>query len=286
MILEPSQIHEFGAFGFLILRDAFTPREIERIVSEYESGLALVGSIGLEPVGVRGQRNWSNLRLGAPTLCTLPEDERLGGVAEQLLGADAFAIHCNSNQFCGHETEWHPDAPVGFRGIKFALYLQPLAAATGALRVIPGSHLPCFAAALTTLGLKGANVGDDRSYLRGSARTVADIPCYVCDTKPGDVIVFDVRIWHASWGGSDDRRLVSSDFHAYPTTADQVAAELAFRDAHRQSMQTFRSPQPQYSAEWLANRDGNPRRARWIDTLRHFGYLQPLETGLAMPVAV
>lgn len=280
MILADWQKKEFATLGFFILRRLFSPEEIEKIQAEYEIGRAQVAALGLQPVGVRGQLNWSNLRSNAPTLSGLPEDERLAGVAEQLLGPETFMIHCNSNQFVGSETEWHRDVKVSeFRGLKFALYLQPLRADNGALRVIPGSHLPCFSAALDQLQLAGVNIGEDNSYLHLSGKTVGDFPCYVCTTDPGDVIVFDLRLWHASWRGGS-RYLVSSDFHAYPTSAEERDAEITFRDLHRGSMQTYMSPQPQYGPEWLSNIRGSARRARWITTLDEFGYLQPLDTGL------
>lgn len=280
MILADWQKQEFATLGFLVLPQLFSPAEVKRIETEYESGRVRMTALGLRPVGVRGQLNWSNLSQNVPTLSGLPEDERLACVAEQLLGPDAFMVHCNSNQFVGAETEWHRDAKLtSFRGLKFALYLQPLRSNDGALRVIPGSHLPCFSAALDRLQLAGVNIGEDRSYLPRSGKTVGDFPSYVCATDPGDMIVFDLRLWHASWGGRD-RRLVSSDFHAYPASVEERKAEIEFRDLHRSSMQTYRSPQPQYGPEWLRNVQGSARRARWIATLDELGYLRPLDTGL------
>jgi hypothetical protein len=280
MILADWQKREFATLGFLILPQLFSPAEIERIEAEYETGRVQMTALGLRPVGVRGQLNWSNLRPNAPTLSALPEDERLAGVAEQLLGPEACLFHFNSNQFVGSETEWHRDVKVSqFRGLKFGLYLQPLRADNGALRVIPGSHLPCFSAALDRLQLAGVNIGEDPSYLPLSGKTVGDFPCYVCATNPGDMIVFDLRLWHASWGGGN-RSLVSSDFHAYPASVEEREAEVEFRDLHRGSMQTYMSPQPQYGPEWLRNVQGSVRRARWITSLDEFGYLHPLDTGL------
>lgn len=286
MILTDWQKKEFATLGFLIIPQLFSPKEVEKILAEYEIGRVQMTALGLRPVGVRGQLNWSNIRQDTPMLSCLPEDERLAGVAEQLLGLDAFMVHCNSNQFVGSETEWHPDARnPKFRGLKFALYLQSLGIHNGALRVIPGSHLPCLSAALDQLQLAGANVGEDHSYLHLSGKTIGDIPCHVCATEPGDMIIFDLRLWHASWKGGN-RRLVSSDFHAYPMSVEELNAELMFRDMHRSSMQTFKSPQPQYAPEWLRNIQGNVRRARWINILNDLGYLRPLDTGLRFNTSV
>lgn len=285
MNLADWQIKEFETFGFLVLRSLFSPPELERINDEYEHGRARMVAAGLQPVGVRGQLNWSNLRPDAPFLNSLPEDERLAGVAEQLLGQDAFMVHCNSNQYLGSATEWHPDARFPeFRALKFALYLQPLEADTGALRLIPGSHLPSFSAQLDSLQLYGVNIGEDHSYLRRANKTVRDVPSYVCATAPGDMIAFDLRLWHASSGGRA-RRLITSDFHASPKSESERTAELKFRDAHRDSMKIFKSPQPQYTAHWLDNPERSARRSRWIAALEELGYLRPLDTGLRYDVS-
>jgi ectoine hydroxylase-related dioxygenase (phytanoyl-CoA dioxygenase family) len=36
------------------------------------------------------------------------------------------------------------------------------------------------------------------------------------ETEPGDVIVFDHRLWHGSWGGRVGRRQFGMSFAAYP----------------------------------------------------------------------
>ena len=74
-------------------------------------------------------------------LCSLLDDERLHGVARAVCGDDYQYWNSDGNYYVG-DTRWHSDGtlsnPVGF--VKLALYLDPVDADSGALRVIPGSH--------------------------------------------------------------------------------------------------------------------------------------------------
>ena len=65
---------------------------------------------------------------------------------------------------------------------------------SGALRLIPGSHKKALHDAL-------------RENLNELGLEICDVPGYVCKSEPGDVVAFDMRCWHASWGGSEDRRM-------------------------------------------------------------------------------
>ena len=39
---------------------------------------------------------------------------------------------------------------------------------------------------------------------------------------PGDVVAFDLRIFHASWGGTNDRQMSCVSFFHYPETAEET----------------------------------------------------------------
>ena len=86
------------------------------------------------------------------------------------------------------------------RHIKIAFYLDPLTATTGALRVIPGSH---------HLGDKFAQ--ELRAYARQGSTDLGvapeDVPSVALPVTPGDIMIFDHRIMHASFGGSGARRM-------------------------------------------------------------------------------
>jgi hypothetical protein len=75
-----------------------------------------------------------------PDLCSLLDDPRIEGLATGLLG-DGFNLMGSDGNYYAGDTHWHSDGghkigdPVH---IKIALYLDTLAANSGALRVIPG----------------------------------------------------------------------------------------------------------------------------------------------------
>lgn len=81
--------------------------------------------------------------------------------------------------------------------IKIALYLDTLTADTGALRLIPGSHMlgDHFA---TQLSQVVARPRDKVGLPSG-----AEIPAIACETTKlgGDVVVFNHNIKHSAWGG-------------------------------------------------------------------------------------
>jgi ectoine hydroxylase-related dioxygenase (phytanoyl-CoA dioxygenase family) len=49
-----------------------------------------------------------------------------------------------------------------------------------------------------------------------------DVPCYPLESHPGDMVMFNQNLWHASFGGRTGRRMFTLNFGARPTTADQI----------------------------------------------------------------
>lgn len=83
---------------------------------------------------------------------------------------------------------------------KMALYLDPVAGSTGALRVIPGSQR------------YGDQYAEDlQRQLRNSKEMLgisgAEVPAIALTSNPGDVVVFNQNTKHSSWGGSNRRRM-------------------------------------------------------------------------------
>jgi ectoine hydroxylase-related dioxygenase (phytanoyl-CoA dioxygenase family) len=117
--------------------------------------------------------------------------------------------------------------------MKFAFYLDPLTPETGALRIVPGSHHAgdAFATELQS-GL--------RDPLEHLGVQPCDIPAVALSTKPGDVVAFDHRIKHASFGGGPARRMFAMNFFARCDTerTRELTARL-FRMYGTQGMEYF-----------------------------------------------
>ena len=107
----------------------------------------------------------------------------------------------DGNYYVGN-TNWHSDSGFKPRGlnVKIALYLDPVARNSGCLRVIPGSHR--VGEAYAEQIHKDIWRCKDNWGVEGS-----DVPCVALETQPGDVLIFNHDIKHASFFGSTNRRM-------------------------------------------------------------------------------
>jgi hypothetical protein len=137
-------------------------------------------------------------------LSALLDDPAVAAAFDELLGPRWLYLPGDGNYFQG-DTGWHQDGtPYGHRFYKAAVYLQPVDADTGGLRVVPGSH---------------------RRELPIDVE-LAKRPWAAVPSTPGDVVVFDHRIWHSSAGGGDNRRMFTMNLAAEPRS-DAAVADVA-----------------------------------------------------------
>lgn len=133
-------------------------------------------------------------------LCALLDDAQIHGIAASLLGDDFNYMGSDGNYYVG-DTGWHSDGwHPRFRHIKIAFYLDPLTRDTGAIRVIPGSHLPGD----TYANSLAEKVGKSQELWHSHGR---DVPAEALETMPGDVVCFNHNTKHAAFGGSTRRRM-------------------------------------------------------------------------------
>ena len=264
-MLTEQQVTHFETFGFLILRKLFSPEELETIHAEHERGLAVAVAHTASD-----RLNWSQLGPETPFFASLPEDPRISGVAERLRGEDVVGMTSNCNRMVG-DTRWHEDQKNPFfYGMKFVYYLEPLDGNSGALRFIPGSHKNPLHDELQRIVMKGPN--GEGSGEAGLA--INDVPAYICETEPGDVIAFDFAIWHASWGGSTNRTMCSMDFYKNPKTSEEIEATRDQLKVDADIRSRLDSAGPAYDPHWVSNPGGSPRRQRWINWLREYGFIE------------
>jgi len=259
-MLTEQQIHHFNTFGFIILRQVFTQDELETINQEVIQRM----EAAYQHAPFDGtQRHWVPMfEPETPFFTGLMEDPRFCETAEQLYGEDVIGIACDANRYVG-DTKWHPDTKSAHQyGIKFAFYLEPVGAETGALRVIPGSHKQPFHAEL-------------RQAREESRLDLAEVPAFVCQSEPGDVVGFDLRLWHASLGGSSDRRMCTLVYYNNPKTEeeDRVTREQARLNADT-SIKFGRPPEPIHPPSWVANPHKNPKRQHWINRMRELEFFE------------
>lgn len=142
-----------------------------------------------------------------PYLCALLDDERVESIGAGLLGDDFNYMSSDGNYFVG-DTAWHSDGykrALGYLSIKLGFYLDPVGRDSGCLRMVPGSHRigEAYAEAVhETIPTSGSNCTEEDWGI-----PVTDVPAIDLEVQPGDLIVFNHRIKHASFGGSTNRRM-------------------------------------------------------------------------------
>lgn len=232
--LTPQQIAFMDTFGYLVfpglLRD-----KIDRIIEEFEGVFAAHGG------GHNGKPHDGTARScilpfvdQTAYLASLIDDPRIDGIFSSLLGDDYNYLGSDGNFYVG-DTNWHSDTDWSgrMRGkpprifYKLALYLDPVTATSGALRVIPGSQRygDAFAEALqATLRQAPEKLG-----IAGH-----QVPAIALESNPGDVVVFNQNTKHSAWGGNNRRRMFTINCTAryteseMPLLRNEVAAFARF----------------------------------------------------------
>lgn len=273
-MLTAYQQRHWDTFGFVTFHDLFSQIEVDIIQDEFELGLK--SEQANYPDGEL-PRHFTGLGSETPFFRSLPEDPRFLEAAEQMFGNDVVSVGSNGQRFTTDKTRWHPDLIKGtsetknnhIEGVKFACYLEPLGINNGSLRLIPGSHLSPFHDELFAIGLKG----NDSEFLKGTGLSVGDIPAYVWTSQPTDVIAFNNRTWHASWGGSGDRRQINVMYYKNPHNVREEG--LAYEISRQEKILRIDDDRRglMYPYSWLANPDNDPKRQHWIDWLGKYGYL-------------
>ena len=232
--LTPQQIAFMDVFGYLVFPGLLADC-IERITTEFEQ--VFTGHGG----GHNGEPHNGTARScilpfidQSDYLSALIDDVRVDGIFASLLGDDYNYLGSDGNFYVG-DTGWHSDTDwTGkMRGApprvfyKMALYLDPVTATSGALRVIPGSQRygDHFAEDLQ----RTLRRSQDELGLTGDA-----VPAIALESKPGDVVVFNQNTKHSAWGGNNRRRMFTInatrqyDDADIPLLRNEVAAFARF----------------------------------------------------------
>ena len=118
-------------------------------------------------------------------------------------------------------------------------YLDLVKKNTGCLRVIPGSQRGPYHHQLEPLVNRS---GDSATSTFGVSSW--EIPCHPIESEPGDVVFFHQSTFHASFGGTDGRRMFTLVFGANPTSDEQVDYLRGFRLAYRPPLSFVNSSSP------------------------------------------
>lgn len=264
MLTQKQQQH-FDSFGFVLLRRLFSPAEMDVLRREFIVGLE--AKYRHAPFDGTRMHHTYLMESNTPFFASLLEDDRIVSVAELLGGSDILGINSTGNRHVGN-TPWHADTDSYHQyGVKFVFYFDPLTASSGALRVVPGSHRQPF-----------FNRMREFTKSHQSPDAIQDVPAYSIESEPGDVIVFDHRLSHASCGGTDDRRLGAVVYYHNPATPEEEKAlRWAFHKRKKSDLEKFDLlVGPWYDADWWSAPEASPRRLRWRQRLEFLDFFSPL----------
>ena len=195
--LTDQQLHFFQTFGYLSFPGLMADRCAE-IINEFEAVWAAVFR-NREGHDEKTRSMFVPFIDQSEILSSLLDDPRIFGVATSLLGDDFNYMSSDGNYYVG-DTGWHSDGRNDILNIKLAFYLDPLTRDTGAVRVIPGSHVigDFYAETLE----EQIRQSPDRWGIHGR-----DVPAVALDTQPEHVVCFNHSTKHAAFGGGVRRRM-------------------------------------------------------------------------------
>ena len=287
-MLTKQQKAYFTTFGFLIFKKLFNPEEIRKITEESDS--ILDEDRGGKPFDGKARQAVMRFVERRPFLSTLLTDDRIYEGVKDLLGENFFWIGGDGNLYVG-DTQWHSDTSgndneLDFDKIKVALYLDPVGKNTGCLRVFPGSHrapLHQQLEPLRHLRLAQRDVGGGgQTKTKGEQKAdgvVSDLdntpfgvenqhlPGFPIESEPGDVVFFNHRLFHSSFGGKTGRRMFTLNYCQRPKTERH---RTMIRQSHQNRSRYEASEDPRYS-DWILKSD-NQRIQKMMAIPKEFGF--------------
>ncbi len=218
-VLAPAEVSLFHTFGFLMRPQLLTSNEMAAITVSADA----LWDVDNTPESDIGDRRVGHFVERIPMLSALVADDRIYGVAEKLLGPDFVWVGSEGNETYYSNLHWHPDRKyyrpdevhhMDFPQLKMMIYLERVTEDTGCMRVLPGSHhLPLH----QELGPQEDLRAEKPFGLEG-----IEVPFTAMETEPGDVAVFDHRLWHGMFGGHYGRRYIALKFAARPRRIEDV----------------------------------------------------------------
>jgi hypothetical protein len=264
------QILHFSTFGYLTLRGLFSQSEMAVLRDEVTSALVgAFGRLGTEPDQADGiSGNYLPLAVDrAPfSQSLIADDERTFLASAELLGGPTVPSVGIATCFTGDST-WHTRLGPAIPGLTLWVDLEPRTAGTGALRLIPGSHIPDYERQLW-------------AYCRAEPAASGfaqpgwpEWPHVVVETDPGDVVAFHAHLFNCARGGTP-RLTWTIDYLLWPGLGDpdrmRLVRDMTLDDVEFDHEDYDRDRWPVWR-EWAAGAGMSPSRALAVERLKLLG---------------
>ena len=218
MALTQQQRQFFDTFGYLVVRRLLSADWVERITAAFEWSIENWGG-GSDHDGTRRTMFGGPIE-HIPDMCALMDHPDLLALIGGVTGDDFNYCGGDGNYYVG-DTSWHPDGNWGqLWATKTAFYLDSVTADSGCLRIIPGSQDPDH------FVRRGKVNPNESQELFGVPPN--EFPGNVAlESEPGDVVIFNHDLYHASFGGSTRRRMFTMNCtrHARTEPEQKLARE-------------------------------------------------------------
>jgi hypothetical protein len=269
-MLSYQQILHFRTFGFVKLSGLLSPAEAGTLRREVTAALAdAISPAAAEAADQGGGICGSYLPIAARrapfSLSLIADDERTFLTSAELLGRPTVPTAGVATRFTG-DSAWHTRQGPDVGGVTLWADLEPRTAGTGALRLIPGSHLPGFERQLCEYRAAEPAASGFGDW---------EWPHVAVETEPGDVVAFHAHLLNRAQGGAP-RLTWTIDYLPWPGLGhpDQLqvirdlvidAGEFDHEDYDRDRWPVWR--------DWAAGAARIPSRAVALERLRLLGVL-------------
>jgi hypothetical protein len=251
------------------LRGLFGAAEAATLRQEVADAVASAfGRIATEPNdlgGIGGDYLPLAVNRAPFSLALIADDPRTFLSSAELLGRPTVPSVGIATCFTGDST-WHTRQGPDVGGVTIWADLEPRTAGTGALRFIPGSHLPEFERQL-------------REY-RAAEPAMSGFehwqwPHVVVETEPGDVVAFHAHLMNCAQGGTP-RLSWTIDYLPWPGLGRQdqldLVRDLVLDDVEFDHEDYDRERWPVWR-EWAAGARQSPSRSIAVERLELLGVL-------------
>jgi len=268
-LLTHQQILHFRTFGYVLLPGLLTQTEAQTLRAEVTDALAgAFGVIGTEPDdlgGISGDYLPLSVDRAPFSQSLIADDRRTFQYSAELLGSPTVPSVGLATCFTG-DSAWHTRLGPPIAGVTFWVDLEPRTATTGALRLIPGSHLPEFERQLREYGAVEPATSGFEAW---------DWPHVVIETEPGDAVAFAGHLMNCAHGGTP-RLTWTIGYLPWPGVAnkDQLALvrDLTLDDVEYDHEDYDRERWPVWR-EWVAGAGQSQSRSLAVERLRLLGVL-------------
>jgi Phytanoyl-CoA dioxygenase (PhyH) len=196
----------------------------------------------------------------------IADDERTFLASGELLGGPTVPAPGIATCFTG-DSSWHTRLGPAIPGVTLWVDLDHRDARTGALRLIPGSHVPEYERQLWAYC--GAEPGTSGFPQPGWP----DWPHVVIETEPGDAVAFHAHLFNCARGGLP-RLTWTIDYLRWPGLGDpdrmRLVRDMTLDDVEFDHEDYDRDRWPVWR-EWAAGAAGSPSRALAVERLRLLG---------------